>query len=196
MARCARVTATQWSPEMNDQLQDKVRAKRLIVEIICQAGGEFHNKTNLFKAFWMAHLCYAKDIPDYLSFWPIVKMPKGPEIHDFDTLIGELIADGVLEIDEVERGEFSGFIFTLTEKDGSVEALPDNEISAILEGVKFVKGKTATNVSDDSHELSRSWNSASFGEELNIYVDLLSETEYQSKMDKLRHLTEIAATQS
>jgi hypothetical protein len=28
------------------------RAKRIIVELVRQAGGQFQNKTNLFKAFW------------------------------------------------------------------------------------------------------------------------------------------------
>jgi hypothetical protein len=38
---------------------DKERAKRVIVEILRQAGGEL-GKTKLFKAFWLAHLYYFK----------------------------------------------------------------------------------------------------------------------------------------
>ncbi|MBP87557.1 MAG: hypothetical protein CMJ64_12665 [Planctomycetaceae bacterium] len=62
---------------------EKDRAKRIIIEIIRQADGSFERKTNLYKAFYHAHLKYAADNPGYLSKWPIVRMPRGPGI-DFD----------------------------------------------------------------------------------------------------------------
>ena len=42
-----------------------------------QADG-FRIKTNLFKAFYHAHLEFARTQPGYLSNWPIVHMPNGP----------------------------------------------------------------------------------------------------------------------
>ena len=89
------------------------RAKKIIVELVRQAGGQFQNKTNLFKAFWKAHLAYAANQPGYLSTWPIVRMPNGPGIDDFDTLLSEMLADGWLTIDEVPIGNFRAMVFKL-----------------------------------------------------------------------------------
>ena len=72
---------------------NKECAKRLILEILRQAGGEIE-KTKIFKAFWLAHLYYSKIAPGYLTDWPIVRMPNGPGIDRGDQLIVELIHSG------------------------------------------------------------------------------------------------------
>lgn len=171
--------------------KEKQRAKQVIYEIIRQAGGEFHNKTNMYKAFWKAHLEYAKNNPGYLSLWPIVRMPKGPGIDKFDQLIGELVTDGLLEIDEVQNGDFFGFFFSTTEKEPSFPQLSQPEMDAIRFGVEFVSNKSATLVSEESHEQSRSWRASKNGEELNIYLDLLSDEEYEEKINKAKNLAKV-----
>lgn len=157
---------------------ERERAKRVILEIIRLAGGTFTNKTNLYKAFYYAHLEYAKNNPAYLSFWPIVKMPNGPGIDDFDALIGELLAQGYLHVETVKTGDFSALRLELTSAAKSLEQMSDAEMEAVGYGVRQVEGKTATLVSDESHVASRSWNEAQMGQELNIYIDSIPEDEY------------------
>src|SRR5829696_1839003 len=93
---------------------DKQRAKQIIVEIIRASGGSLTNKTNLFKAFYHAHLKYAEKRPDILSDWPIIRMPRGPAIDRFNVLLGELISEGILDLGCVEKGPFEAMQFELT----------------------------------------------------------------------------------
>lgn len=171
--------------------KEKNRAKQVIYEIIRQAGGEFRNKTNMYKAFWKSHLEYAKENPGYLSLWPIVRMPMGPGIDNFDGLIAELMKDELLKLTQVENGKISAFIFSTTNKEPDFPSFSENELRAIRAGVDFVSGKTATSVSKESHVLSRSWREAEDGEELNIYIDLMSDEEYTAKMKKMSRLAEV-----
>ena len=140
-------------------IDEKERAKQIIVEIIRQSGGEFHNKTNMYKAFWKSHLEFARQNPGYLSLWPIVRMPNGPGIDDFDRLIGELMSDGIVEADQVEHGGYKSFRFKL-KNPNPLPRLSGEEEAAIQQGVSFVEGRSAASVSNHSHDLSRSWNDA------------------------------------
>lgn len=152
------------------------RAKKIIVELVRQAGGQFQNKTNLFKAFWKAHLAYAANNPGYLSTWPIVRMPNGPGIEDFDYLLSEMLYDGWLKTDEAEVGPYRAMVFSLGPS-CPPSSLPAEAIEAIRAGVRAVDGKSATAVSDESHSQSRVWREAADGEELDIYLDLMSDAD-------------------
>jgi hypothetical protein len=152
------------------------RAKKIIVELVRQAGGEFQNKTNLFKAFWKAHLAYAAKNPGYLSNWPIVRMPNGPGIDEFDQLLAEMLADGWLTIGETQVGSYRAMVFTLGQA-CPPPSLPQEAMEAVREGVKAVGGKAAATVSDESHQQSRVWREAKDGEELDIYLDLMDDEE-------------------
>lgn len=159
----------------------KDRAKRIIVELVRQAGGVFYNKTNLYKAFWRAHLAYAETNPGYLSAWPIVKMPEGPGIDRFNRLCGEMLEDGWLDLREQQSGPHTGMVFDLGETPPPC-ALDKNAVAAIRAGVA-VAGKWAATVSDESHRDSRAWNQAAMGKELDVYSDLLSNEEL-AELDK------------
>ena len=167
---------------------DKERAKQIIVEIIKQADGSLRNKTNLFKAFYHAHLEYAKVNPDYLSTWPIVKMPHGPGIDNSDTLLGELISNGVLKCEQLQAGDFTGFRFALTGEPPAGSPLTARAIEAIRRGVEHVDKKTASEVSEESHDVSRTWRSARIGEELNIYLDLPDDDELNERDRAIRKI--------
>lgn len=171
--------------------RDKETAKQIVLEIIRQAGGVLNYKTSLFKAFYHAHLHYAETQSGYLSTWPIVRMPRGPGIDRFDVLIGELLAEGVVETHQIECGEYEGFQFRLGRNLQRRNALPPGAAESIAYGVQQVARKSATQVSDESHEVSRAWRAARDGEELNIYTDLLSPTEYA---ERTKRASEIAAT--
>lgn len=168
------------------------RAKQVVAEIIRQAGGVLVNKTNLFKAFYHAHLKFAAANPNYLSSWPIVKMPHGPGIDSADALLGGLMLDGVIIVDQIEQHGYSAFRFIHTGKQCKGEPLPDEAIAAIQAGLDQVLGKSAKTVSDESHAMSRSWRAATKeGEELNIYADLSDDGEYQERVDFSRSITPI-----
>lgn len=160
--------------------RDKERAKAIIVEIIRQAGGRLYDKTNLFKAFWRAHVLYAREHHRDLSQWPIVRMPQGPGIDKFNVLLGELLTEGVVEAEQVEYegSGRSGFVFHLLNE--SSQGLPDPEaVECVRIATKAVDGRTSTSVSDESHIESRAWNAARDGQELDITLDAIPEDEYQ-----------------
>ena len=170
-------------------MQDKEVAKTIIIEIVRQAGGVLDNKTNLYRAFYYAHLHFADKRGYYLSTWPIVKMPYGPGIESFDLLLGELMAEKQIECVPCERGECQGFCFRVLPETYR-SSLPIGAEEAIAYALKKVEGKSATRVSEQSHLDSRSWREASNGEELNIYLDLLDENEYRNRQESA---AEIAA---
>lgn len=162
---------------MGAAMSDKHRAKQILLEIIRVSGGRLRNKTNLFKAFYFSHLYFAKESPGYLSDWPIVRMPNGPGVDSAPSLLAELVSEGSIEIVSVPVGPFQAQEFRL--KSDQLPNLPLDAIDAIRRGTKLVLGKRARRLSEFTHEFSRSWNQAADGEELDIYIDLLSEDEYQ-----------------
>jgi hypothetical protein len=169
---------------------DKERAKKIIVEIIRAAGGRFTNKTNLFKAFYHAHLKYAELRPDVLSDWPIIRMPRGPAIDRFGELLGELMADGVVDLDSVEKGACEAFEFTLTGVEiPDAPALSNCALKAIHAGVEEVRGKSAAQVSEESHR--QSWEEARDGKEMNIYLDVAPTPHDPILRDQSRMLADI-----
>ncbi len=172
---------------------DKERAKQIIVEVIRQAGGTFDNKTNLFKAFYYAHLLFAESQPGYLSSWPIVRMPRGPGIHRFDILLGELMAEGKVETKQISKGSYSGFRFQVSGKAETHDLLTAAAIESIADAVKRVEGRSAEQVSHDSHETSRAWRNSKDGDELNIYVDLIPDEEYQARKARMQQSAEAFA---
>lgn len=156
---------------------ERERAKQIITEIIRCAGGSIEGKTRLFKVFYLAHLFYAESCPDYLSDWPIVRMPHGPGIGDADELFSAMKREGLLEIREKRVGPYPAFEFrTLAARVASELSL--DAIKAIRQAVDFVAGMTASELSELTHQYSHCWKRASDGETLNIYIDLLDEAEY------------------
>ena len=82
---------------------DKERAKCVLVEILRAADGHIGSTTELYKAFYIAHLWYASTSPGYLTDWPIVRMQRGPGIGNGHELIDELIRDGIIEAGASKR---------------------------------------------------------------------------------------------
>jgi hypothetical protein len=157
---------------------DRELAKEIIVEIVRQAGGTLDLKTAIFKAFYHAHVRFADTQPGYLSMWPIVRMPNGPGIHRFDRLVLQLVAEKRLAITTFECGHHRAYRFTLGEKVPCSADLPEGAFEAIAYGVGQVIGKTASQISHESHLMSRAWRDANDGDELNVYLDSLNEADY------------------
>lgn len=159
------------------------KAKTVIGEIIRHsAGDQLRGKTRLFKAFYFAHLFYAKSNSDMLTDWPIVRMPHGPGVDDFNSLINELVSSASVRSESENEGPYLEYVFTFVKQ--GWPSLTDEETKAIQESVRYVKGKSATELSDLTHEHSRSWNSAKDGDELSIYGDLLSDEEFTNEVSR------------
>jgi hypothetical protein len=166
------------------------RAKAVIVEIVRQSGGTFRNKTNIFKAFWKAHVAAATMGLNSLTGYPIVKMPGGPGIHDFDKLLGALLEDGVLKTRDVQTGPYTAVEFKIAEGSARLGAFTEVEETAIGQGVAFASGKSATEVSDESHLLSRSWRESALGDELDIILDTIPDDEYSERQKAINDIRE------
>jgi hypothetical protein len=162
---------------------DKELAKQIILEIIRQAGGVLNSKTRLFKAFYHAHVKFAETQPGYLSAWPIVRMPNGPGIDQSGMLLDELTTEGKIEAKPILHGNYVGLQFRVISDERQSDLLPAGAIDAISYGIHQIKGKSAKQVSDESHAMSRAWRGSRDGEELNIYLDSLSDEEYQKGME-------------
>ena len=165
-------------------------AKKIIVEIIRQAGSSLAGTTRVYKAFYLAHLYFADREPGYLSDWPIVCMPNGPGIDEGDELLHELVVAGVLRTEQQPVGPYTATVYKLTGKELPGDPLPEAAVAAIREAAGFVKGHTAAQLSDLTHEYSRSWKKAENGSEMNVYVDLIPDEEFQERkrqLELLRH---------
>jgi hypothetical protein len=165
---------------------NETRAKRIIWEILRQAGGEF-GKTKLFKAFWLAHLYYSKIARGYLSDWPIVRMPNGPGIDRADHLLADLVADRFVIQTHVARGPFTEICCRITDQ-LMPDDLPPEALTAIKTAVKDVRSHSAGEISEWSHDFSRSWKNTPNGSELDIYSDLIPDDVYEERKKELTEM--------
>jgi hypothetical protein len=170
--------------------RDSDRAKQIILHILRQAGGSL-GKGKLFKAFWLAHLFYAKNSPGYLSDWKIIRLPSGPGIDGGDDLILQLKKSGIIALDHEPKGPYLETICKLVESDGRQD-LPTVALEAIASAVKVVQmHDSAAQINEWSHEVSRSWNTTPNGSELDIYSDLIPDDVYYERKRKLEELNEV-----
>lgn len=151
-------------------------AKDVLCQILVAAGGELKKKVALYKAFYFAHLYYWQTGEGTLTDYPIVRMPQGPGIEQGNVLLRELEAEGKIRIEKERNGPFAEYSFALVEP-YRVDR-NDPRYLAIDNAVDFIKEKSSKELSEITHEHSRSWQKANDGEELNIYVDLLDDEEY------------------
>jgi hypothetical protein len=173
-----------------EEKEERDRAKQVILHILKQAGGSL-GKSRLFKAFWLAHLFFAKNSPGYLSDWKIIRLPHGPGIHQGDELILQLKKSGILALDHEPKGPYLETICRLVNQDGLVD-LPKGAIEAIDSAVRVIgMHDSVSQISEWSHEVSRSWNATPNGSELDIYSDLIPDDVYYERKLKLEELNEV-----
>lgn len=152
-------------------------AKQVILDIIAAKGGRFAGKTLLFKAFYLAHLYYWLQAKGILTDYPIVKMPNGPGIDRGDDLLLQLLTEGLITQEYRQNGPYQETVYVLA-KPYPVDPT-DPRHKAALDAIDWIGERTAAEVCRIIHDFSRSWQRASDGEILPIYLDLLSEEEYQ-----------------
>ncbi len=164
---------------------ERAKAKRVIVETIKQAGGAFTGKTRLYKVFYIAHLLYAEQQRGYLTNWPIVRMPHGPGIDGGDELIAELELSGILELHRVPEGPWATTRYQLTGDKRGGDKLSAAETRAIKQAADFVRKRTAAELSELTHEHSRSWIEARDGQPLDIYIDVIPDDEFERRQREI-----------
>ena len=159
------------------------QAKKVLTEIVHAAGGRLSGTVRLYKAFYFAHLYYWRRKNALLTMHPIVRMPHGPGVHNGERLLQELVEEGELRVTAEPIGPYEQTVY---EAARPFEVQPDDPCyQAIREAVDFVEGRTAAELSELTHEYSRSWRAAADGEELSIYLDVLDDREYETLRSRL-----------
>jgi len=156
-------------------------AKQLICEIVAAAGGKLVGKVRLHKAFYYAHLYYWQRGAGVLTSHPVVRLPFGPAIDDGANMIAQLVQEGRLRVVQQPNGPYKETVFELAQPFQIDPNCP--RYQAIEEAVELVKSKTAVELSEETHLFSRSWQDGEDGQELDIYVDLLDDFEYQQILE-------------
>ncbi len=161
--------------------RDMRRAQQVLLEIARQSTGDaIVGKTKLFKTFYLAHLYYATNSPGYLTEWPIVRMPNGPGIDQFDLLLSGLVEERVFDCDAVKIGPYTTTRYRAVGEIKTDNPLSTEEVQAIREAVEFTADKSAEQLSELTHEYSRAWNEPDeMGQELHIYKDLLDDASWE-----------------
>jgi hypothetical protein len=164
------------TPQDGYALTSSEAAKQVICDIIAASGGKIYGKLRLYKAFYFAHLYYWLHGEGVLTDYPIVRMPQGPGIDNGDTLLEELEQTGEITISFRRNGPYKELVY---ERAHPFQVDPTSpRFQAIEEAVEWVRGKSAADLSEETHLYSRSWRETPDGEELDIYTDLLDDREY------------------
>lgn len=169
--------------------EPREQAKDVICQILAAAGGELKKKTALYKAFYYAHLYYWQEYEGTLTDYPIVRMPSGPGIDNGGGLLQELEAEGRICSEFYPVGPFIEHAFVLTQP--YMVDPSDPRYRAVEKAVDFVKEKSSTELSQITHDYSRSWLQSMDGEELNIYIDLLGDDEYIALKQRINETEEM-----
>jgi hypothetical protein len=93
--------------------------------------------------------------------------------------------DGLIEITNKQHGPYQQQVFKTVATVEVSEAARD----AIRKALRFLRGRSAKNASDFTHEFSRAWKRALDGEEIDLYLDTLGEDDFvesQRSIDKAR----------
>lgn len=158
-------------------MADREEAKRLILKIVAVAGGQLEAMSRLNKAFYATHLFYWQEQGKLLSDYPVVKLPNGPGIDDFEALVAELEAENKLVVVLGEKGPYKQTTLVLK---AAVEINPqDPEFVAIRKAIRWVKSHTTRQLSDITHEQPSYQGQPRIGYEQAIYLDAVSEEEYE-----------------
>jgi hypothetical protein len=172
---------------------DRRQAKRIILEILRQVTATKPTGSGLAResiafVFWFAHLYYAKRNPGYLTNWPLIRTSWGVEIRDASALLGELVEEELVRAEPVERGPFFVTVYQPTGKESESELSP-----AAVEAIR----QAATEYPLFSHHVSawpipfsRAWCATPVGEEMDVYLDLIPEEEYEERRRQMEGLKE------
>lgn len=161
-------------------MADRERAKQLICKIVALNGGRVVRMGHLYKAFHAAHLYYWENAQGQLSDYPIVKMDKGPGIDRGKDLVAELVREGRIRTSTELIGPYPATVLEFV-GDASSEERNSPESKAILDALEFVRDKDTNELAIATHK--RAWNSVTYGAEMDIYLDTLTDEEVEELND-------------
>ena len=161
--------------------------KRVILEILRKSDGEFDGKTRLYKACYFAHLFYFENKHGILTDCEFARLPQGPGIDQGEVLLEELRNEGVIVCELVHKGPYPEYRYRLTDKgkDLAADLSPGIDL-AIQRTVDFVRDKTATQLSQYTHEYSKAWNEGENGQLIDIYIDVIPDADYYRRKRELK----------
>jgi len=165
----------------------RTNARELVLEILRQAGPNGLGKTKLFKAFYFAHVYYAKERPERLTDWPIARMPQGPGIHNHGELLGGMQRDGSVTVELVSEGPYREYRYRVADV-AAGQGLDGAALAAVREAASYCMDKTAAQLSEITHEYSRAWNGARDGDVIDVTLDAIEPGEYEEREQGLRRL--------
>lgn len=161
-------------------------AKNLICDIIGVAGGKLQGKTALDAAFYLAHLFHWHHHEGVLTQHPIARLPNGPGIDGGDELLSSLRQAGRIRITHQPNGPYPEEVYELTQPFSVDPTDPRHKV--IRMALECMKGKSVAELSRWLQGYSRSWREARNGDLLNIYIDLLDDTQHKRIEDGLKHV--------
>ena len=172
-------------------LESRQAAKAVICELLATAGGTLKGRVRLNKAFYFAHLYYWRDALGVLTDYPIVRMPLGPGIDDGPSLVAELVQEERIIVSTAPIGPYQEYVYTLCR---DIELDPkSSRTMALRAAIELVESRTGAELSELTHEYSRSWQATPDGREMDIYADLMSDEELEAaraEVQKVRQLAE------
>jgi hypothetical protein len=173
-----------------DRLMAVLDTKQAILEIIRKSDGEFTGKTRLHKALYFAHLIYFEMTPACLTDCEFARLPQGPGIHNGNAILKELEDTGLLAREVFHDGPYLETRYRLTAQAKQTPTpFPAKADLALQRAVDFVRGKSAAELSQYTHEYSKSWNLARReGELLDIYIDVIPDDEFERREKKLQEM--------
>jgi len=154
---------------------DQDKAIGVVCAIIEASGGEFRGKTQLNQVFWRAHVHHYRHHAGLLSRYPIARLPEGPAIAHADALIADMERQGRVHVGVELKGDHPEYVFTLQAKRrGQLNA---DEADSINAAAAWIRGKTASQASKESQQLSRGWRHGKDGEIIDYANDALTAEE-------------------
>lgn len=164
-------------------------AKPVILAILEESGGFWTAETRLHKAFHVAHLLHWEHNAGALTTHPIVRMPHGPGIDQSALLLSELEVAKHIIVTSRPVGPYRESVYRLPI--GVKSNASDDERSAVRRAIVWVGDKSATALSAITHEHSRTWQTTTDGERLDIDLDLMTDDEYERNRQRLQSAGEV-----
>jgi hypothetical protein len=116
-----------------------------------------------------------------LTGWAIVHLPEGPAIDRLDGLLGDLVQEKRLLVSYVPDGPYQKAVYRLG------TAIPvelDDEGyeagEALASATQYIAGKTAAELSQESHENSRAWQQTKDGEVMDLVLDVVTDDDLEA----------------
>lgn len=154
-------------------------ARDVLLAILRAAGGEWTGTTTLHMAFYYAHLHYSRNNLGLLTDQPILRTSQGPGIEQGDALIADMIRDDLLTKELVEDRCPSEYRYRLTDCGSSLGDLPEAARMAVEAAAGFCREKTSAELLVFLQRDSRTWREGADGDQLDLYVDLVPDEEYE-----------------